>query len=787
MRIPLDWLGTLVDLSGVDPDVLSSSLTLGLCEVEKVERATTPYKGVVVGKIQAVHPHPQADRLRLATVRAGGGELQIVCGAPNIAPGQTVPVALPGAELPGEDGKPFKIKLSKIRGVESAGMLCSQEELGLGNEHEGILQLESSFPEGTPLESALGAPAPVLVIDNKSLTHRADCWGLRGLAREVAAILGRPLKVPPGDLRTLSGPPTYRTEVLAPSSCPLYRVVGLRGVAHAESPVAWKRRLEAAGMRAVNAIVDATNLAMLETAQPLHAFDAAKVKGPVKVRLAREGEPFVTLDGVARKLLSSDLVICDGDTPVALAGVMGGASTAVTEGTTSILLEGATFDAATIRRTSQRLGLRSESSARFEKSLPPILVEEGLARCVELLKEVFPGLEVCHGLEPLPSVAPRTIQVDAAWIASRLGVSLEASKAGDKLRSIGFGVALAGTNLTVTVPPWRSAKDISLPEDLLEEVARLLPLESITPRLPSLPARPASVAPSRLPERRLRSVLAACGAREILSYSFARDSRRQDTGEDDQGLKLRNPIQSDMASLRRTLMGGMLDALERNHRQRDALHLFEIGRVYFPEKEGVREETRCAGLVKAGATSWHAAKRDIEAILETFGIRGALWERLEDAACAWAHPGRLAQVRVGKLVLGRLSEVHPRILESMDCEGRAAAWEMDLDILRKVAGGKPRFRELPRYPVVRRDLALLVPESVAVADVETVFAAGKRPLLNDVELFDIYRGKGLPAESKSLAFRLHWLDPEKTLTDERIRELETALVSECQARGWSRR
>lgn len=796
MRVPLNWLNDFVDVEDQDPEKLSVKMTLGLCEVEGVESDSLPFTNVLVGKILEISPHPDAEKLQLARVNVGGDELQIVCGATNIVAGQTVPVAVVGAKLPTDKpGETFKIKKSKIRGVTSQGMLCSERELGLGADHEGILQLEDKWLAGTPFESIMESSA-VLIIDNKSLTHRSDCWGLHGLGREVAAILNKDFKdFSEGELATFEDLPSLEVNNQAPEACPRYHALKITGLEVKASPEKWVKRLESAGLRSINNIVDATNITLLETAQPLHAFDQRQiVDEKIIVRFAKAGETMTTLDGQERQLGEKELLICDSERPLALAGIMGGENSAVSDDTTEVILEAANFVPGLIRQSSMTLGLRSDSSARFEKGLSPTLVELGLRRCVALLQQSCPAAKVVSGLSAWEVAAPRYINLSTEHVRVRLGQDLSDEEIQKHLSSIGMGCENNKGDLKVTIPHWRTVKDLSQSCDLIEEVGRLHGYDNLKNILPVGPSMPAEMTSERLFERRIRRILSEqSGAYEVLNYSFATEQHRNWLASTDQEyLELKNAIQEDRPYMRQSLIGGLIENLFLNHREKENFRIFEIGRVNFPKEDEFypsEEKRRVAGLSREGESSFYGAKSMMESIFESWGLSRISWRRPEKIP-NWAHPGRVAEAALsyGKMpkVLGLLGELHPKILKEDAVLGRAALWELDLTELLKLKIPAKKFSELPRYPAVLRDIAIVVDERVSLEEVTSQLKKGRKLLVN-LEVFDIYRGKGLSEDKKSFAFHLHWQDPNKTLKDQDIEKEMDRLIEDLNKKGWERR
>lgn len=613
MFVSWRWISEMVDTDGVDPRTFVDRFILAVAEIEGVVEIGPGLEQVLVGKVVAVAPHPAADKLRLADVDLGvRGMVQVVCGAPDLAVGMVVPFVPPGVTLPSG----IEVRDGEVRGVRSPGMLASEKDLGLSDEHAGLLQLDGcDAAPGTPLLDAVPIADVLYEIDNKSVTHRPDLWGHVGMAREVAALLERPLRLPStevvfGDAAPLAGGVT----VAARADCPRYLAARFAGVAVAPSPVATRLRLRCLGVRPVSNVVDATNLVMLETGNPLHAFDARFVRGQtIAVRRATEGEALTTLDGVARRLTAEDVVIADGEGPVALAGIMGGGESEIRDSTTEVVLEAANFDGARIRKTSARLGLRSESSARFEKSLDPETAAFAARRFAVVLQQLCPGATVVSRLVDVGphAEAPRPLPVihtHRAYLRQRLGLSeqlLPDAAVDATLGRLGFGVdGGSGQPIAVTVPSFRAGRDVGMVDDLVEELGRQYGYDRVPSSTMLAPAVPAPLPPMRRLERAMRSVCAlGRGLHEVHQYSFDHEPTRSRLGlqsRDAAGaelprLHLRNTLSSEHVALRRDVASGLLAALERNLAhggKRDLAQkglrvgLFELGRAYLPEQIG---------------------------------------------------------------------------------------------------------------------------------------------------------------------------------------------------------
>jgi phenylalanyl-tRNA synthetase beta chain len=794
MLISCNWLQRHVDLAGVDLDALADRFTLSVAELEEVHHVGAGLAGVVVGRVLEVHPIEGATVQRTLVDVGAGAPRQIVCGAPNVAAGQLVAVALPGTRL-GD----LEIGEASIRGVASAGMIASERELGIGDGHEGILVLTDALTPGTRLSDAYPVVDTLFEIDNKSLTHRPDCWGHRGIAREIAALLGRPLAplvaaVPFTEARPLV------IRVDDPAACPRYSAVTLDGVTVAPSPMWLRILLHRVGTRPISNVVDATNFVMLDLGNPLHAFDRRELGGDaIVVRRAAAGETFVTLDGVARPLLPGDLLIADAQRGVALAGVMGGENSEIRADTTSVVLESANFDAAVIRMTSQRLGLRTESSARFEKSLDPRLAEDASRAFCRLLLELDPHARVTSAFmdvaAPLPEPPVIALRVDL--VARRLGVNLGAERVTEILTGLTFGVtpdAADADVLQVQIPSFRATKDITLEIDLIEEIGRIYGYDNIPPAGAAVRlSRPHPNRRKRFERAARAHLTAAAGFDEVKTYAFDTDPHLERIGAvPARRATLANPISAEMPALRTALGPNLLLVAEKNDREHDAIHVFELGRVFIPvsASEGgdgapnpgpLPHQPTTLGALSAAPV----ATGDPEAAL-FFGLKGVLMGLAR--ACArpltvaqggvarpWAHPVRQARLLAAGEVVGYLAEVHPVTLKQLKLRKGAALFELDLDAWRAAPVDDVTYRPLPRFPSVFRDFAVVVPEAVSAGAVREAIAAATPDLQTDVAFQSVYRGKGLAEGAKSLAYAVTWRLADRTLGEAEVKALEEAV------------
>ncbi|MBI4496818.1 MAG: phenylalanine--tRNA ligase subunit beta [Chloroflexi bacterium] len=785
MRVSLRWLRDYVDLPPSVED-LAHRLTLSGTEVGGIRTVGVTWdEHVRVAQITRIEPHPNADRLRLATVTLGGDqEKTVVCGAPNIQEGQKVPLAQVGAVLKdASTGETMTLKAAKIRGVVSEGMLCSPRELGLSEEHEGILILDPSAPVGQPLRSYLGDT----ILDLDVTPNRPDCLSMLGVAREVGALSRTPVREPDLSYPETAEPADRYVAVAIddPELCPRYTASIIEGVRIGPSPRWMQERLEAAGMRPINNVVDITNYVMLEYGQPLHAFDYDRIRDRrIVVSRARPGETLTTLDGVARTLDPDMLLICDGAGPVALAGVMGGLESEVSAATTTVLLESASFDHRSIRRTSTRLGLRSEASLRFDKGLSPEIPDEAARRAVQLMLQLAGGRAAQGMVDVYPGRTPRpTVRVVQERMHRILGIDYTREQVTETLTALGFsmepvdGARDHGYVYQVTPPPWRI--DVAIPEDVAEELARIIGYEDIPAQPIAGQVPPLRRDPLRELKDAVKDLLAGLGLQEIITYSLVSlaSLRKLEPlpAAEITPLRVANPMSAEQEHLRTTLRGSLLTALAANQRNAAGLRLFEVGRVYLPRDGGLPEERETLVAALAGARAPHTwlTQPDPVDYYDLKGVVEAMFDRLgvapafESGADANLHPGRTARILVEGTLVGHLGELHPEVAERFDLELRPVeVLEVDLAALLPFVGRLRRYAPLGRFPGVVEDLALIV-------DLDTPADAVRRgilrnPLVTDAVLFDVYTGPPVPAGKKSLAYSVTYQSPVRTLTSTEV-------------------
>ncbi len=827
MRIPYSWLREYCD-PGAGVAEIAERLVMTGTEVERIGTVgpASP-EGFVVGRVLSAEQHPNADRLRVCKVDTGDEERTIVCGAPNVAAGQAVAVALPGARMPGGE----KLRKAKLRGVGSEGMILSVSELQIGGDADGILVLDDEAAAGTPLAEILPLSEPVLELE--VTPNRSDCFGVWGVAREIHAISAAPLAPEPwaedapaegeGQVEDYAS-----VAVQVPELCPRFTARAFTGVTVAPSPLWLQARLTAAGQRPINNVVDVTNYVMLLTAQPLHAFDLDKVPGgKLLVRTASAGETMATLDGVERRL-DAETVVCDGDGPTGIAGIMGGQASEVSDGTTRVLLEVANWNGTNILRTSRQLGLRSEASARFEKQLHPELCMRAQRIASRLLVELcgaklVPGTIDVAGEIP----SPPELLLRAARVEGLLGMEIGQSAQTAYLERLGFGVEPEGGDLRVTVPPDRHY-DVTREVDLIEEVGRVHGFDEHLPTtLPAVAARVGGLSRAQQLRRRAEDVLRDLGFDQIVGWSFTDpgETGRLRIPADDpraDAVLLANPLSEDQSAMRTTLLGSLLDAASRNlAREADAVALFESGQVYlnspptglkrpndgrarpvdplagaFVGERGapVAEPHRvaCLAVGPLVAKSWRgggepadffALKGVLEALAAQLGV-GLGFVAAEEP---FLHPGRSAAVEIDGAPAGWIGEVHPLACREWDLEA-AVGFEISTAALLGAADvGEETYEDVTTFPSVHQDLAILVPAEVSATAVRDVVLEGGGELLQAADVFDVFAGEQLGAGRKSLALRLEFRAPDRTLTDEEVTGVRAAIMADLERIGGSLR
>jgi len=792
MKVSLRWLKEYVDIS-TPLEKLCEGLTMAGLEVGGMEVIGGSWNDIVVGKIVDVSAHPNADRLRLVTVDLGKQRSTVVCGAPNVAVGGKVAFAHVGAQLTdGHSGEIVQLKPAKIRGVVSEGVVCSEKELGISDSHEGIMILSPEAIIGIPLTEYLGDT----ILDLDITPNRPDCLSVIGIAREIAALTGNKVHIPEVQCQELEEAidSFASVEIIEPELCPRYCASLLTGIKVTSSPQWLQRRLLACGMRPINNIVDVTNYVMLEYGQPLHAFDYNEILGKqIIVRRAGNGETITTLDGVERTLNLNMLVIADKERAIAIAGIMGGADTEVTENTTTVLIESANFNQAVIHRESIGLRLSSEASLRFEKGLSRDLPLIALKRATQLMAELAGGKVAKGIIDVYPGKQRReSISLPVADIKRLLGVELEVSEIAETLELLGFGCRQTESNsqVHVDVPWWRT--DVSCAADLAEEIARIIGYDKIPTTMLSSQLPRHEPVPMLSLKRQLRSILVSCGFQEVLIYSLTSLEMLGRLSPEFRmigptPMKVANPMSREQEYLRTSLRAGLLSVLARNERyQEDDIRLFEIGKVFLPRERDLPQEKEMLCAVLSGSQrrlSWQGkeepidffvAKGIVETVLSRLGLIASFEASEDESLC----PGRSADVIIGNDKLGVVGELHPKVSEVFELSETAYLIEIDLDKLSSFTATLKKYQPIPRYPSTSRDIALLVDEQITYQQICAIIQ--NFSLVNSVALFDLYVGEQVPAGKKSLAFRIGYQSSAYTLTDSEVDKVQEQIIDKLQ-------
>jgi len=789
MKVPLKWLKEYVDIT-LPPAELAEKLTMAGIEAKRTQVTGGKWENIVVGQIIAINPHPNADRLRLPTVALGTEQQTVVCGAPNLRIGDKIAFAYVGAELiDGHTGQLVRLKPAKIRGVESSGMVCSEKELGISDSHEGIMVLPPDAPIGTPLADYLGD----VIFDLDVTPNRPDCLCVIGIAREAAALTGQSLHSPEVSYEEAE-PPTDQQiaiEIADPDLCSRYCASLITVIKIAESPQWLQQRLLACGMRPINNIVDATNYVMLELGQPLHAFDYEKIKSKrIIVRRAAEGEITVSLDGVERTLSPDMLVIADAERAVAIAGVMGGANSEVTDDTTAILLEAANFNPTSIHYTSHRLSLLSEASMRFERGIRAELTMPALKRATQLMVQLAGGKAAKGIADVYPDKRkPEPILLSTDKAKKLLGVEFSLNQIVNTLTSLGFECkpADSSSEVRVTAPYWRS--DIQQAVDLIEEVARIIGYDKIPMTMLSEPLPRQNPAPIIGLKQKIRDSLVGYGFQEIITYSLTSlEMLNKLTSEahpiEPTSLRVVNPMTAEQEYLRTTLRANLLVALTSNRRHEEGgIRLFELGKIYLPQSKDLPDEPEVLCGLLSGARrekSWQGdggsldffdAKGVVEGLFNQVGV-AASFKPSDDKSF---HPTKQAAIVINDNRLGVIGELHPKVAEAFDIAEAVYLFETNVTDLLPFTIDHKMFQPIPRFPATVRDIALIVDTGVSHQQVLDIIKSF--PLVKQVAVFDVYSGEQVPPGKKSLAYRITYQSPTHTLTDEEVNKVQEQILN----------
>jgi phenylalanyl-tRNA synthetase beta chain len=784
MYLSFDWLSQYVDLSGIEPEQMALDLTMATAEVEGVEILSRSLAGVVAGSVVAVDPietDDPAKTLASVTVDTGSGTFETVCGAPNVRVGMISAFAAPGTVL-----SAGTVTEQEVHGRISRGMLCSPLELGWGDSHIGIMSFPAGISPGTPLSDLVPATDAVIEIDNKSITHRPDLWGHYGFSRELAAIYGRELRpLDVADATAWSSLPAFPLKIEDYEGCPGYCCLDVSGIVPAVAPLAIQYRLLAVGLRPISLLVDLTNYLMCELGQPMHAFDGERVRDVIVAPFGGPGT-FATLDAIERKMLPTDLMIKDHGGPIAIAGVMGGLNTEITDDTGRVLLESANFHPALIRRTAVRLGLRTDASLRFEKGQPPYHMQVSITRFVRLLELAGQTPEVKSRLtcDGDTGEVPRTMSMDIDSIPRSIGMDIPDERVTGILESLGFGCEATDGRLDLTIPRHRSARDISIPNDIVEEVARIYGYDNIEPAMPKVEMR-AYHFNAALERRRkiMRFLSTARGFIEAHTYSWYDDAWLAKISHDPgEALMLQNPASDTATRMRRELLPNLLVLVESNSTHRDEYALYEAGNVFHPDGDGRVQESHLAGTVYRSAKLGSVedlvrnVRGTVEEVLAISGARDTVFRPMEKPEAPWCKPGMCMDILSDGVVVGSMGFLAGAEFPSFEKDTQVAWFEITLDTLPEETYPEITYEALPVYPGSWMDFSILADAHATYADLDQIVAEFTHPVLRRYRFLYVYSGKGLPQGKVSYSFRF-WLGlTDRTLTGDDLTGFRDAFI-----------
>jgi len=770
MKFSYNWIGEFVADLACTPAALERLITMKTAECEGIETVGELLEHACAARVEQVEPLPGSHNVKAVVDTGTYGRKTVICGAPNCRPGVVTAYVPLGKKV--------------IDGIESDGMLASGAELGINRDHSGIVEFDAA--PGAPIPGC--RPDSVIEIDNKSITHRPDLWGHHGMAREVAAILGHSLKDPARLDLIPHGAPGVEVRIEDLSLCPRYSALVFENVTIQPSPLWLQARLTAIGLNPINNIVDMTNYVMAELSQPMHAFDAALLRGAaIFVRPAAPGEHFYALNDEEYTLDPSNLVIADAGGAIALAGVIGGAHSAISDSTTRVVLESANFDATSVRRTSSVIKLRTDASMRFEKAQDPANTVRGLARAIELLREISPGIRIAGGLADQKRTAPPPppIELPLAWLERKLGRAIESAEVRRILERLEFGVTEPSPGLfRVTVPSWRATKDIAIKDDLVEEVGRMVGYDSIAPKAPLVPAAVPPGNPARRFQHEVRNVFVDEGFTEVYNYSFLSEEAVRAFGFDPAGhVRVTNPIASNQALMRTSLLPGIWSNVLENAKHRESFRLFEIGLEIHKSADPAALPHEVPHLVAAiydrqgdGAAGLFEIKRTAECLMP-----GALASPAE--ARPFEHPARAAAVVWKGQPVGRIFELHPTLVET----GRAAILDLDLLLVRELSAEDVRYHPIRRYPSSAFDLSVIAGLREHAGNLQAAIASFAGPLLESVQFLRQYTGAQIEAGKQSVSFRLTVGSAERTLSTEEVNGIRARIIEGMRGLGYELR
>lgn len=779
MKVPVKWLKDYVDVD-IDSKDLADALTLSGSKVEEVITAGDEIQNVVTGKLMKIEPHPDAEKLVVCQLDIGEDELlQIVTGANNMKENDIVPVALHGSSLPGG----VKIKKGKLRGVVSNGMMCSEEELGIAGDKEvhGLMILPEDTPVGVDIKTVLGLDNPI--IDFEITSNRPDCLSVVGIARETAATLGKKYKMPETGFTACKDKNVadfVKVEV-KDELCRRFMARAVVDVKIEPSPQWMQERLIDAGVRPINNIVDITNFVMLELGQPMHAYDRREItSGKIVVERASQGEKFTTLDEVERELSSDVLCIKDDNKIIGIAGLMGGLDSEIKDDTTEVVFECANFDGGNIRVSAKKLGLRTEASSRFEKALDPNIVQIAIDRACYLVEKLNAGKVIEGTIDIYENpVKDKTLTVDSQWVNRFLGTEIPVEEMKQYLDSLELYTTINGNQLEITVPTFRT--DINIKEDIAEEIVRIYGYDKLPSTIINAVSERGGKNEKQHMDDTVLNTMLASGLNQSISYAFispkAFDKINLPADSELRNVvKIKNPLGEDYSVMRTTTMPSIMESLGRNYaRNNEVARLFEIGRVYIPLKDELQPEERnilTAGMY--GQCDYFDLKGVVENLLEVLGVKNYSFVRESDNPVF--HPGKTAALMIKNEKLGVLGEVHPDVCDKFGLDIPAYVAELNLDLLYSHANMNKKYKPLPKYPAVTRDIAILVDDSILVQEIQDIIMKQGGPMVEAVKLFDIYKGEQIPEGKKSIAYAIVYRQENKTLTDNEVNKVHNKIL-----------
>lgn len=801
MKISLNWLKDFVKIpQTLTAEEFGQLFTLRTAEVEHVDSESENFKNMVIGKIKKISPHPDADKLQVTETDIGKETLQIVCGAPNIKEGMLVPVALVGAKVRWHgEGDPVTLEKTKIRGVESFGMICAGEEIGIESDPAGITDLSYlQVKPGTPLAEALNKNDIILTVDNKSITHRPDLWGHYGIARETAALLNEKISPLKATVKYPKNDSALSVEVKDQKLCPRYIGVLVEEIKIEPSPDWMQKRLEAVGYRPINNIVDATNYVMAELGQPMHAFDADKIDGGIIVRTAKDKEKIQTLDETERQLSKEMLVIADHKKPVAIAGVMGGANSEINDKTTRIILESANFNPSSVRKTSTKLGLRTEAVQRFEKSLDPNLAEQAMDRLCELILQICPTAKIVSSKidQKYFDDTPLTTMVDMNKVRAKIGKEIPTKEAIKILTALEFKINPLNKAsekdkdlLEVEIPSFRSTKDVEMEDDIVEEIARMHGYENIETVLPDLPTHLPEENIERILKHRARQLLAyGMGFTEVYNYSFysLNDIKKALLPEEIHE-KVDNYLSEEQTHMRVSLVPNMLKNVAENLKSFNRFKIFEVGRTYEDLQEyfPIEQKKLCGMIVedkKYKQQIFYDAKGNLEKLFSYYNT-ASFEMRKGEALCPYAHPNKYAAYydKATGDEIARVFELHPLVAKNYEVENASiGVFEINFTLLAAKGFKQTKYMPLAKYPEVTFDVSVLIEKTKEIGELFKAIQKADRKLITNIDLFDLYQGPNIKENQKAAAFTITLRADDRTLTDEDMKRVQQQIFKNLQ-------